>query len=62
MSEIIYKQESYELIGACLEIHNELGPEFLEAVYQEALEIEFERINIPLSFGEKSLIYKRLVL
>lgn len=40
-SEIIYKQESFEIIGACLEVHKVLGCGFLEAVYQEALAIEF---------------------
>ena len=43
----IYKDESYKIIGACMAVHKELGCGFLEAVYQEALEIEFKLQNIP---------------
>jgi len=46
MSDIIYKDESYVIIGACMEVHNSLGSGFKEAVYQEALEIEFEQRGI----------------
>ena len=39
---IYYKQESYDVIGAALRVYNNLGCGFLEAVYQEALAIEFD--------------------
>ena len=42
MTEIIYKKESYAIIGACFEVYNEKGCGFLEPVYQECLAIEFE--------------------
>lgn len=44
---IVYKEESYKIIGAAFKVYNTLGAGFLEAVYQEALEIEFQRQGIP---------------
>ncbi len=44
---IIYKEESYKIVGAAFKVYNNLGHGFLEAVYQEALEIEFKRQGIP---------------
>ena len=44
---ILYKEESYKIVGAAFKVYNWLGPGFLEAVYQEALEIEFQRQGIP---------------
>ena len=42
MTEIIYKKESYAIIGACFEVYNEKGCGFLEPVCQECIAIEFE--------------------
>jgi len=44
---LIYKTESYDIIGACMEVHKELGCGFLEQVYQEAVEREFFTKMIP---------------
>ena len=51
---IIYKEESYKIVGAAFNVYNILGSGFLEAVYQEALEIEFQRQGIPFT-REKEL-------
>ncbi|OFX62049.1 MAG: NADH:ubiquinone oxidoreductase [Bacteroidetes bacterium GWB2_41_8] len=61
--KIIYKDECYAIINACMEVHNHLGEGFLEAVYQEALEYEFELQNIP-SIREYPLqiVYKNKIL
>ena len=39
--EIVYKDESYQIMGACFEVYKEMGCGFLESVYQECLEMEF---------------------
>ena len=44
---IIYRTQSFEVIGACFEVYKEKGSGFLEAVYQECLEMEFGDRKIP---------------
>ncbi|MFH0793043.1 MAG: GxxExxY protein [bacterium] len=47
MTDVIYKTEVYEIVGAAIEVHKELGPGFLEAVYQEAMTMELLARSIP---------------
>ncbi|MEE1962415.1 GxxExxY protein [Allomuricauda taeanensis] len=47
MSQILYKNESYFVVGLCMDIHNELGRGFSEAVYGDALEIELKSNGVP---------------
>ena len=47
MGEIIHKDESYNIVGACFEVCNQKGFGFTEPVYQECLQFEFAIQNIP---------------
>ena len=63
MAEIIYKEESYKIIGACFEVYKQKGCGFTEPVYQECLKIEFNLQNILYVFEPKiQLEYKGTIL
>jgi GxxExxY protein len=63
MSELIYKDEAFKLIGFCMEIHRELGKGHDEAIYKDALVVELTRANIQF-FREKNyeVTYKDVIL
>ena len=46
---LLFENETYEVIGACMKVHKSLGSGFLESVYQEALEKEFTKQKLPFS-------------
>ncbi len=59
MNEIIYREESYQIMGACFEVYKDKGCGFLEAVYQECLDLEFGDQRIPFEAQPRlSLNYK----
>ena len=60
MTDILYKEEVYEIVGICMGVYNELGYGFLEVVNKDAMEIEFTE-NEMAHQREKEfpVIYKR---
>ncbi len=54
--DLIYPDEVYALVGAAMEVHTRLGCGFLEAVYQEALEIELTARGIPYTSQKEIVI------
>ena len=57
MGKLIYEEESYAIIGACMQVHKTLGAGFLESVYQEALSREFINRNVPFRSQEKLEVF-----
>ena len=63
MTDLIYSEESYKILGTCMEVYNQMGCGFLESVYHECLEIEFTKQNIPFKSHERlNLDYKDVPL
>jgi len=62
-SKILFKEECYQIMGACFEVYKEMGSGFLESVYHECLALEFAKRNIPyVSKPRIQLKYKEHVL
>ena len=57
--KIVYKEESYAIIGACFNVYKEMGCRFLEAVYQECMEIELDFQKIPFSSQRQLKLHYR---
>ena len=63
MDGIYFKDESYDIIGVCMEVHNNLGSGFSEVVYKDALEYEFRKANIYFERErEYEVYYKDIIL
>lgn len=59
MPEILYKEASYKIMGACFEVYKEKGSGFVEPVYQECLELELTLQSIPFKAQQQlQLNYK----
>ena len=58
-TRILFKEECYKIVGGAFEVYNEKGCGFLEPVYQECLEIEFDYLGLPaVSQAELKLTYR----
>jgi GxxExxY protein len=63
MSELLFKEESYKIVGACIEVHRVLGKGHSENIYKDALEIEFRDRGIHYSREKKyDVEYKGIIL
>lgn len=63
MTDILFKDESFKIIGICMEIHSTLGLGLKEINYQDAMEIDFLENNIPFHREKRFKVsYKNKVL
>jgi len=63
MSDLVYKDVSYQIIGICMDVHNILGGGFLEIVYKDAIEFEMRQKSIIYEREkEYDIIYKNILL
>src|SRR5438105_6230839 len=63
MGELVYKEEVFQLVGVCMEIHRELGKGHDEIVYKDALVVELNHARIPFSRERNyQITYKGVVL
>lgn len=63
MSNIIYKEESYSIVGVLFEVYNNLGSGFSEIVYKDAIQYELRQLGIPFEREKEFKVrYKDVVL
>jgi GxxExxY protein len=63
MVELLHANLSFEIIGAAMKVHRVLGPGFLESVYQQGMEVELDRRQIPFESQKRiTVAYKGAVL
>jgi GxxExxY protein len=63
VSELLYKEEIFQLVGLCMEIHRELGKGHDEVIYKDALVIELTHAGIPFSRERNyEITYKGVIL
>ena len=63
MGHLILKEESYLLVGICMEVHRELGMGFKEVIYKDAIALELKRRKIPYKREKEFKIeYKGIIL
>ncbi len=61
--DLLFKEEVFKIMGCAMKVQDELGNGFLEAVYQEALEIELKLMQIPFESQKRLRInYKGQLL
>lgn len=63
MSDLLFKEEIFKLVGFCMEIHRELGKGHDEVIYKDALVVELQRAQVPFSRELKyEISYKGVIL
>lgn len=63
MSNILYKDKSYSIVGVLFDVYNNLGSGFSEIVYKDALKYEFKNLNIPFEREKEfKITYKEIIL
>lgn len=63
MTQIIHKDESFQIMGILFDVHNNLGGGFSEIVYKDAIEYELKKLNIPFEREkEYNVQYKDIIL
>ncbi|MCX8090542.1 MAG: GxxExxY protein [Verrucomicrobiae bacterium] len=63
MGDLIYRDEAFQIIGCCMEVHRELGKGHDEVIYKDALQVEFGLRQIPFAREKPYTVsYKGVVL